>query len=533
VSAFHRAVIAMSLFALGCVGVVVAGPASATVTTLCTGYSGCAKAGMSDGGYSGASRTMWWRMYTGHNCTNYAAYRLVQSGMPNVRPWSGSGNATYWGTSNPKITDQTPTVGSIAWWKAGVYPAGSAGHVAYVERVVSPDEIILSQDSWGGDFSWTRVTRDGRGWPSGFIHFNDVPLVNLTAPGILGEAKVGAVLTATRGTWRPGEVDVEYRWRTGGQPIPGARSSTFTVTPDLAGKQIRVRVVASALGYPNGAAVSAPTAPVTEQSLLNTAPPTVSGEPRVGSTLRAEPGSWSLPPDALTYQWAADGEPLTGEDRPALAVRKAHLDQRLSVTVTAHRAGLPSVSALAETARAVDRAAFTVTAPPSVAGKPRPGRTLTLTTGAVTPEAEPGIEWLRGDQVVPGATGATYELSLEDLGARISARLTWNARSYAPLVVPAGPTPLVRAQPAVSVEAGPVAGGLQLTATVTAPGGAALPKVVRVKAGKRVVGEVPLRNGTAAARLGDVPPKAAALRIVVPRTPTVARTVHRHPLGVG
>ena len=53
--------------------------------------------------------------------------------------------------------------GSVAWWKAGVYPAGSAGHVAYVEKVVSADEIIVSMDSWRGDFSWARITRASQG----------------------------------------------------------------------------------------------------------------------------------------------------------------------------------------------------------------------------------------------------------------------------------------------------------------------------------------------------------------------------------
>ena len=102
---------------------------------------------------------MFWRMYAGHNCTNYAAYRMVRSGMPNVRPWSGPGNAEYWGTSVPNLTDSVPRVGAIAWWRANAGPAGSSGHVAYIQRVVSANEIVVSQDSWGGDFSWASITR--------------------------------------------------------------------------------------------------------------------------------------------------------------------------------------------------------------------------------------------------------------------------------------------------------------------------------------------------------------------------------------
>src|SRR4051794_27918557 len=101
--------------------------------SLCKGYAGCAIRGYGNAGYDVGRTQMYWRMYAGHNCTNYAAYRMVRRGMANVRPWTGSGNATNWGSAMASITNQTPTVGAVAWWKAGVPPAGSAGHVAYVE----------------------------------------------------------------------------------------------------------------------------------------------------------------------------------------------------------------------------------------------------------------------------------------------------------------------------------------------------------------------------------------------------------------
>ena len=111
--------------------------------------------------------------------------------MPNVRPWSGGGNAEFWGTSNAGITDQTPTVGAVAWWRANASPAGSAGHVGYIERVVSPTEIIVSMDWWGGDFTWARIIKGGGSWPSGFIHFNDRTLTSTAAPVVSGTPRVG------------------------------------------------------------------------------------------------------------------------------------------------------------------------------------------------------------------------------------------------------------------------------------------------------------------------------------------------------
>jgi hypothetical protein len=97
---------------------------------------------------------------------------MVTSGLPNTRPWSGTGNAYNWGRANAARTDRTPAVGAVAWWKAGVKGAGSLGHVAYVEQVVSATEIVVSEDNWGGNFDWHRV-KQASGWPSGFIHFTD------------------------------------------------------------------------------------------------------------------------------------------------------------------------------------------------------------------------------------------------------------------------------------------------------------------------------------------------------------------------
>ncbi|NUR81416.1 MAG: CHAP domain-containing protein [Dermatophilaceae bacterium] len=154
---------------VGTVGL--AGPArSAEWIVLCTGYDPCQAAGYPNAGYQANAMTSWWRQSTGHNCTNYVAYRLVQNGLPNVKPASLSGNALNWGPSFPAQTNTSPAVGSIAWWDTSF---SATGHVAYVEKVLSASDIIVSEDNWGGDFRWRRVTLTGGRWPKGFIHLKD------------------------------------------------------------------------------------------------------------------------------------------------------------------------------------------------------------------------------------------------------------------------------------------------------------------------------------------------------------------------
>src|SRR5690606_15653805 len=232
----------------------------------------CRKAGYPHSGYKAVSnaKTMYWQMYGGHNCTNYAAYRLVQSGMPNKRPWTGEGNATHWGVAMAKITDTTPMVGSIAWWRKGT-SGGASGHVAYVEQVVSPTEIIVSEDSWGGDFSWRRIT-SGKGWPDGFIHFNDVAVSHVAAP------KVAATADSAR--------------------TPGVQPGRFTTTqqPTITGTAEVDRTLTLDPG-----AVSAPT-----------------------------PATVPKP----TIQWYADGAAIAGATGSQLALGQAQIGKRITARVT-------------------------------------------------------------------------------------------------------------------------------------------------------------------------------------------------------
>ncbi|RYJ03698.1 MAG: CHAP domain-containing protein, partial [Actinomycetales bacterium] len=259
---------------------------------LCYGYKDCRDKGYGNAGYAQKSGTMYWRMYSGHNCTNYAAYRMVRSGLPNERPWSGGGNATYWGTSMPRITDDVPRVGAVTWWKANTGPAGSAGHVGYVEQVVSENEIIVSQDSWGGDFSWAVITRGSGNWPSGFIHFNDVPMVNQAPPVISGVAKVGSTLSASAGSWKPGAVEVKYQWFADGKKLKKSTKSTIRLNQARLGQALTVTTTASKLGYPTKSVTSTPSETILPGQLRNEAAPAISGTAKVDETLSLDTGTW-------------------------------------------------------------------------------------------------------------------------------------------------------------------------------------------------------------------------------------------------
>jgi surface antigen len=485
------------LLALGlAVGPQVA-PAQADFQTLCRSYATCSNAGMSASGYAQNNKKMYWLMYSGHNCTNYAAWRLVQSGMPNKRPWSGSGNATNWGVAMSRITDQTPRVGSIAWWRGGTYPAGSAGHVAYVERVVSPTEIVVSQDFWNGDFSWARITKSGRGWPTGFIHFNDEQQRNTADPTVSGAPRVGTTLTANAGGWAPAGPAVRYQWLADGSPVSGATSSSFPLTSAQKDKRIAVRVTATRIGYAAVSAVSAATEPVDSGALRTTARPVISGDPVVGSTLSTTSGSFTPAPDSVRLQWRADGVAIAGANRPTLEVTPGLRGKSLRVVATASRQGVKNLKAASRVFGPV-AAELEVVEEPVITGRKRLGDTLTVDPGAVTPRADQSITWLRNGVPVPGATATTYASTEADLGKRIRAVVSHTRAGFRAVERSTRNTTFIRSVPTMTVAAtSPRKGRLRVTVGLEAPGVPAPAGVVRIWQGPKMLAEVLVSDGSA------------------------------------
>ena len=526
VTKFGRIVVfATSLLLAVGLSATTAAPASATVTTLCKGYSACAKAGMSASGYAGASKTMYWRMYSGHNCTNYAAYRMIQSGFSKSRPWSGSGNATNWGSAMKGITNGSPAVGAVAWWKAHVSPAGSSGHVAYVERVVSANEIIVSQDSWGGDFSWARVTRASKGWPSGFVHFNDVRQRNTTAPAITGTAKVGSVLNASTGAWTPSGATFRYQWRQNGVNIAGATGRSLTLARAQQDKKIAVQVTATHLGYPTASALSARTTAVQPGVITNTEVPKVTGDSRVDATLSASPGAWTPNPDSVRYQWRADGEPLAGATASTLTMGPAFASKTISVTVTAAKNGYAAVSKTSATTAPVKPGTLKLAARPSLSGKAVLGRTLTLRQPRTPPQSTVAVQWVRDGVRVPGATGRRYRVTSADLGSKVAARFRVTRPGYTTLMTRTTWTQRVRTTPVLRVTTQPGTGRLVLSATVRARGVKAVAGVLKVRSRGKLLTTTRVRNGAAKATLTKLPRGTHGYRFRFLTTNTVTEGV--------
>lgn len=404
-------------------------PAQASSSYLCTGYGGCVDAGYPHHGYRQANHRMYWLMYSGHNCTNYVAYRMVKQGMANERPWDGTGMAYNWGRANRRITDDTPMVGSVAWWDAGD-GVGSSGHVAYVEKVVSKRRIVISEDSWSGDFHWRTIRKRGGGWPTGFVHFDDRAVKLQERPRVIGTPAVGSTLTADLGTWTPA-ASYDVQWLAGGEPIPGATGSTFTPEPGDLRTRLSVKVTATSRGYLPGTSTSERTTRVTRGTMTVGTTPSLSGIARVDEVLTLSPGSASPVADGQEIRWFADGERIRGESSTRLRLTQEQIRRTITATVVFRREGYVNLPVTTSPTDPVAAGRFEITAPFALDGVARVGRTLTVTPGTFTPaDAEVTYTWLRGDQPIDGAAGPSYAVAPEDLGRRLSVRVDLRRFGY-------------------------------------------------------------------------------------------------------
>ena len=467
---------------------------------------------------------MYWRMYAGHNCTNYAAYRMIKAGLPTQRPWSGSGMAYNWGVANASITDQIPKVGAIAWWKRNSGGVGSSGHVAYVERVISATEIIISEDSWGGDFDWRRIVKDGSGWPSGFIHFKDKitnVIVNTAVPTIVGTPQVGAPLTATPGTWSGAPTSYTYQWLANGVDIPGAVAAVYTPTAVDIAKTISVRVTALRSGYLSGVATSAAGVPVVKGAFTVVTPTAVSGTPLVDEVLTVTPGTFAPTPQTAAVQWRVDGQVIPGATGKTLVLSPSLVGRTVTALTIARGDGFVKTGSYSPPAGPVLAGAIEVTTPYSVVGRPRIGETLTIQPGTFTPpDAAFYYTWLRDGVPIGGlAYAATYQLTAADVGHDVSVQVRHAKATFLERleVLPVG---LVRTPSTVTVKAAGKQQSAVVSVLVTALGAAHPPGEVTIKIGKVKV-TVRVKQGKARVAIPNLEPGKRLVKVLFSGTTVV------------
>ncbi len=76
-----------------------------------------------------------------------------------------------------------------------------------------------------------------------------------------------------------------------------------------------------------------------QEAIANLKAPKITGSPRVGKTLTANPGTWSVAGASFAYQWNRDGSPIAGATAAQYTPVAADAGAAITVTVTASAEG--------------------------------------------------------------------------------------------------------------------------------------------------------------------------------------------------
>lgn len=240
---------------------------------------------------------------------------------------------------------------------------------------------------------------------------------------VSGLAKEGEVLTAT--ATDPDGIDqssLTYRWLVDGVQIPGATSSSFTLTAEQAGEQVYASVIYTDNRGLREAHTSAPTAEVEALPVNFAGSLSISGSPTVGQTLEAIVSDENGVAGEILYTWFANGETLEGQTTNTLALTDANLGQTITVSASYSDDQGFEESLTSEQTTPVQSDAVNTEAILSIdnAGILEVGSAVTATL--IDPNGTSGATfvWMADDDIIEDQTASTFVLDASLTGKTLS-----------------------------------------------------------------------------------------------------------------
>ena len=218
---------------------------------------------------------------------------------------------------------------------------------------------------------------------------------NNAAPTVIGAPRENNTLTAGNGTWTNAPTMFTYQWQlcggdgSGCADIAGATTRAYGVKSGDVDHTLRVAVTA-ANADGQATADSATTSVVSgAKAPTSTAPPTITGTPKVGEALTASNGTWTGGVQSFAYQWqqcdsaGANCASIADATSRSYGVRTVDVGKTIRVLVTAKNAvdstTTPSaattvVAGIATTTTATTATTTTTTATTTTTPAPPPVR---------------------------------------------------------------------------------------------------------------------------------------------------------------
>jgi hypothetical protein len=341
---------------------------------------------------------------------------LAPSGDPQIASVVHQGDVL---TASVPTFDPVPSSVKYQWYRAGVAIAG-ATKVTYTSVAADLTKALTFKVTATLASYDTLTLTSNASEPvvlNGF-GLTNAPTLSNTSPTF------GNVITGSVAAWSPVATTLSYQWFRDTTAIAGATKISYTAAVGDIGHALKLRVIGSKTNYTTTALFSDPTDSVIAATLRYTATPSIAGTATQGVTLAANTGVWTPTTTKLTFQWLRDDAPVAGAIAKTYKLVAADATHVISVRVTAALAGYTTEILTSAPTSAV-LGILTKTVKPVVVGALQVGNELTVNTGAWLPTPDSfTYSWFKNGVAIPDSDTATYEISLDDFGGKISVKIT-------------------------------------------------------------------------------------------------------------
>lgn len=214
------------------------------------------------------------------------------------------------------------------WLKDGVVIAGATSKAYTLRSSDAGRSITVRVKGSSATNAPTTVTSAKLTVGAGKIRVGSV--------SVTGSARVAGTLTVTSKGWSPSSATLTYRWNRNGAPIKGATGTTYKLTTQDHTAVITATVTARKTGYSTISTTSS-NVKIGAGILTQTGKVTITGTAKVGSTVRAQPGTWGPGSVTLSYRWNRDGAMIKGATGRDYRLTSSDKGKKITVTITARR----------------------------------------------------------------------------------------------------------------------------------------------------------------------------------------------------
>src|SRR3954454_219192 len=210
---------------------------------------------------------------------------------------------------------------------------------------------------------------------------------------------------------------------------------------------------------------------IKDTQVRNTASPTVTGTPQVGTKLVSSKGTWSTKRLTFSYQWLANGVPIKGATAKSFVPTADQVGDVIRARVTASKAGAHAGTASSAPTDNVAKGVFASTTPPVVSGTAQVGVQLSGTDPAIKPATSLEYQWIADGVPVDGATDPTFTPTADQLDAVLKLKVVARAPGYKTMRIRSAATDAVHPGTFKARRAPSVSGVAQVDQPLTASPG--------------------------------------------------------------